>query len=551
MSEQLFIIGVILAVIAAIIGMTIWDRIKVRRKVQTSWGRLPTVGNYDKESSLKQAYLEAKSYTKKDSEVDDITWYDLDLIELFEQMNHTYSSIGSEALYQRLRSFDFNSNDQEELETLMRLFQENPKLREEVEYSFARLGKRDKNFVVQYLSNKETKRIGNIWQFVALGLLPFVGLGILLAGFQLGIFILIGSICYNTIYYMNKKTVVETELNSMSYLVQSIGVAKRLTKLALPQQEELKKLFHPLKDILKFGVSFRVKSNSEGELLFEYLNIMLMLPFISYHVVLDRVKKYNKEAVALWKLLGQVEVACALLNYRTILPVSCQPTFREGGIEGTTVYHPLVENAVANPVDWKQNTLVTGSNASGKSTYVRAIAINCILSQTIYTCLAEEFKLQRGHVLTSMAVEDDIFEGDSYFVAEIKSIKRVLEKVKTGERCYCFIDEILKGTNTIERIAASSSIVEWLNDYPSLVYVATHDIELTEILKNSCDNVHFEEQVTKEQGIAFDYLLKQGPARTRNAIQLLKVLDYPDEVVKRAQTEAQSFDETRQWSIYE
>ena len=146
-----------------------------------------------------------------------------------------------------------------------------------------------------------------------------------------------------------------------------------------------------------------------------------------------------------------------------------------------------------------------------------------------------------------MAVEDDIFEGDSYFVAETKSVKRVLDFAETSVPCLCFIDEILKGTNTIERIAASSSMIHWLNKYPSLAFVATHDIELTEILKESCDNVHFEEQVTKEQGVTFDYRLKQGPATSRNVIQLLHVLNYPKSVVEQAKREADYFDEHRTW----
>src|SRR5699024_5055339 len=200
---------------------------------------------------------------------------------------------------------------------------------------------------------------------------------------------------------------------------------------------------------------------------------------------------------------------------------------------------------------WMQNTLVSGSNASGKSTYVKSVAINCILAQTIYTCLAESFSMKRGHVLTSMAVEDDVLQVDSYFVAEIKSLKRVLDQVNTQERCYLFIDEILRGTNTVERIAASSSIIDWIDDYPSLAFVATHDIELTEILKNECENVHFEEQVTAEKGISFDFKLKQGPAKTRNAIALLKVLNYPEKLVADAKEAATFFDQHRKWEIFD
>lgn len=146
-----------------------------------------------------------------------------------------------------------------------------------------------------------------------------------------------------------------------------------------------------------------------------------------------------------------------------------------------------------------------------------------------------------------MAIEDDLFEGDSYFVSEIKSIKRLLDQVASKERCYCFVDEILKGTNTIERIASSASVVRWLAEYPSLAFVATHDIELTEILKNYCENVHFEEQVTEGKGISFDFKLKEGPSRTRNAIALLKVLNYPKSIVEQAQKESLLFDEQRQW----
>ncbi|MGM0240400.1 hypothetical protein ID741_003020 [Enterococcus sp. AZ103] len=80
--------------------------------VKNSWGKIPRVTNFDQENSLKQAFLEAKKYHQTDSEVDDITWYDLDMIRLFEELNHTYSSIGAEALYQRLRGFDFNQEDQ-------------------------------------------------------------------------------------------------------------------------------------------------------------------------------------------------------------------------------------------------------------------------------------------------------------------------------------------------------------------------------------------------------------------------------------------------------
>ncbi|MGN8982108.1 MutS-related protein [Enterococcus villorum] len=549
MDQKKFIAVMILGVIILLIGLEINSRHKLKEEVRKKWGKLPYQPRFDKEESLKEAWLTEKKFRSWQSEVDDLTWYDLDMFEVFEGINLTYSSIGSEALYQRLRSFDFVKDQR--LEQLIAFYKEQPAVRERIQYQFARFGKKDGNFTKQYLADGQSKKVGHIGLFTLLGLLPIFGLILFLVGQVFGFYLAIGSLVFNAIYYQVKKQTLETELNSMGYLVSTISTANQLAKIQSPLQAELQKNIKPLKDIPKFGFSFRVKSGSEAEIIFDYLNMMFMLPFISYHFVINKLEKKTNEAMKVWELLGELEVAAAVLNYRTYMPITCQPEFVSGGVVAKDCYHPLLSEAVVNPVEWQNNTLVTGSNASGKSTYVKSIAINCILAQSIQTVLAEKFTLEHGHVLTSMAIEDDLFEGDSYFVSEIKSIKRLLDKVATKERCYCFVDEILKGTNTIERIASSASVVKWLSDYPSLAFVATHDIELTEILKNECDNVHFEEQVTPEKGISFDFQLKEGPATTRNAIALLKVLDYPDKLVENAKEEATFFDQNRTWRVFE
>lgn len=545
MNPQLLAGIIVLIAAVFFVVLDVFSQIKLRKRVRAQWGKIPRQSQLDKEESLKTAWQIEKQFHEWDSEVDDLTWYDLNMQNVFELINGTYSSIGSEALYQRLRNYQFNQSA--DLEELIQFYEAHPESREKIQFHFAGLGKRDNNFTKQYIANGKKEKLGNLWLYVLLGVLPLISLILLMFLGPLGLLFLLGSILFNVIFYMIKKANLETELESMCYLVQSISLANQLSKISSPRQAEIRKNLMPLKAIARWGFSFRVKSNSEGDILFEYLNLIFMIPFIAYNFVITRLSKHNQEAINLWKVLGEMEVAAAVLNFRTYFPVSCQPTFTEGGVQAEDIYHPLVDYAIVNPVDWQQDTLVTGSNASGKSTYVKSIAISAILAQTINTAIAEQFTLQPGHVLTSMAVEDDILAGDSYFVAEIKSIKRLLKQVEKGEHCYCFIDEILKGTNTIERIAASSSVVTWLAGYPSLSFVATHDIELTEILKNYCDNVHFEETVTEEQGITFDYVLKQEPAVTRNAIALLKVMDYPEKIVIQAQKEARCFDEQRTW----
>ena len=546
MEPQTMVILIILASILILTALDIWNRYKVRRYVRLAWGKLPRQPRFDKEASLKKAWLTEKKFHDFDSEVDDITWYDLDGFSLFESINLTFSSVGSEALYQQLRNFRFKTDKQ--LTKLIDFFAADSAAREQSQSTFARLGKQDDNFSKAYLANEAAQSIGSLPFFVFLGVLPLVGILLLLLGFVQGILLTLVSVVFNTIYYSIKKAKLETELNSMRYLVQTIACGSQIAKINTHLQDEIKQSLSPLKKITRFAFSFRAKNGSEGDMLFEYINIIFMLPFISYQTVTTTLAKHQQAAIDLWNLLGKLEVAAAILNFRTYMPITCLPTFQtSGGVEATGTYHPLLSEAVMNDVTWTHNTLVTGSNASGKSTYVKSVAINCILAQTIQTAVAETFTMVPGHVITSMAVEDDLFEGDSYFVAEIKSIKRLLDTVATKQRCYCFVDEILKGTNTVERIASSASIIHWLRAYPSLAFVATHDIELTEILKNDCRNIHFSEQVTEDDGISFDYKVKSGPALSRNAIALLKVMGYPETIVQDAYAAANNFDQNRKW----
>ena len=553
MEAQLIVLGFVVLIILIIIITEIYNRIKLRALVKTKWGKFPSGNFFDKEESLKTAWGKAKAYRKYDSEIDDITWYDLDGFSLFERINATYSSAGSEALYQRMRNFNFSEKSHGRLETLIDYYKQNPDVREEIQFQFACLGKKDNNNVENYLAETKSQALPNTMIYLVCGVLPIVGvISFILFPSTPAILFLIGSILFNVIYYQIKKEKLERELACMGYLVQTVACAKQVAKLRTPFQEELTKNLKPIASMTKFGISFRMKSNSEAELMFDYLSMIFLLPLISYNFVLEKVKNYESQAKELWRLLGELEVSAAVLNFREIMPDTSQPIFSDTlQVIGEEVYHPLLATPVPNAVNWAKNTLVTGSNASGKSTYVKSVAISCILSATIHTALATKFQLPFGHILTSMAVEDDIFEGDSYFVAETKSVKRVLDLAETNTPCLCFIDEILKGTNTIERISASSSMIHWLDNYPSLAFVATHDIELTEILKESCDNVHFEEQVTKEYGVTFDYSLRQGPSTTRNAIELLQVLNYPKEIVEQAKKEANHFDKHRTWQKLE
>ena len=205
------------------------------------------------------------------------------------------------------------------------------------------------------------------------------------------------------------------------------------------------------------------------------------------------------------------------------------------------IYHPLIEDPV--PYSFELNNmgaLVTGSNASGKSTFLRTIGINSILSQTLYIALAKNFTSSYFKLLTSIGTTDSIVEGDSYFMAEAKSLRRILDSLSPEQPVLCILDEIFRGTNTAERISAAKEALNYMIERNCCVVAATHDLELTNLVNERYKNYHFRELI-EENDIKFDYILRHGPCTTRNAIAILKYLGYPEEIYEKAMESAESY----------
>ena len=500
MSQPITILLSVTGFIVAMIvlnGLLTWQRQqKLKRQLLADWGTFPEKRPKG-ERYLKAAYLDHEAQVNHDCQVDDLTWQDLDMLDVFEQLNVTQSSVGAERVYAQLRAYDLGKPAVDE--ALIAFFQDHPDSRLKVQMAFAGLGIEPANNSQLYLRTTTKKALPNAWRFKVMGGFPFIGVLLTLLWPAIGVTLMVVSLLVNVFYYILKREGLDAEITSMGYLVRTIITAERLAKISQPTQAALRQAVKPMRGITRFAFVFRTKTGSMGDILTEYLSIMFMLSFIAYNTVLDRLSSHHAEALALWQRLGDLELAIAIANFRTA------------------------------------------------STYVKSIAINAILAQTINTVTATSFTMEPGEVITAMAVRDDLSEGDSYFVAEIKAIRRLLNAVAKKKRVYGFIDEILKGTNTVERIAASASVINWLKQYPSLVVVATHDNELTDIMGDQCVNWHFQEKVTKEDGVVFDYLLYQGLATSHNAIALLATMDYPTSLIHDARQLAADFERSKAW----
>ena len=287
------------------------------------------------------------------------------------------------------------------------------------------------------------------------------------------------------------------------------------------------------------------------EILIDYLRMFLHLDILKFNSMYHEIEKHRDKISRMLEIIGYIDAILAIGEYREYLGAYCVPEYQEGEYEASNMYHPLLINPVKNSVSIHKSILITGSNASGKSTFLKMIAINTILAQSIHTVCAEKSVADNYRVFTSLSLKDNIFDGDSFYMSEIKSIKRMLDAAKdknTETKVLTFVDEVLRGTNTIERIAASGVILKSLSQCEGYCLAATHDIELTEILQSYFRNVHFEEEM-KNGDIYFPYKLLEGKATTRNAIALLDLMGYANSITDMAAKQAQAFEQDGIWNI--
>ncbi len=228
--------------------------------------------------------------------------------------------------------------------------------------------------------------------------------------------------------------------------------------------------------------------------------------------------------IADFEELGSLSVISALRE-------TCEPVITEDeSIVFEDLYHPLInrEKVVANSGTLSERiTVITGSNMSGKTTFMRTIAVNAVLAYVGAGAAAKEFKLPVMKLFTSMRITDDVSEGISTFYAEILRIKKAADYVESGSEppALCLIDEIFKGTNSADRIVGATEAVKKLSSGRCMVILTTHDFELCDIKSadgQPADNYHFEEHYQNDE-ILFDYKMKSGRCTTRNAIALLKM----------------------------
>ena len=521
----------------------------LRKKLAKAWEGERFFIKKDSEESLAETILLASTLQQTDSQVDGQTWHDLDMHRVFDLLNHTQSSIGAEALYQKMRLLNFQPDAS--LQELEDFFEHHPDLRLKVQVVMNQLGKKNHNMARSIVANPG-KQDSSIYLslYIFLACLPVLSL-FFLPFFKIqALSVLIASVTFNIIFSSIRNWSNKMRLDQVSYLVRIFASAEKLSRLALPKQEALKQAVQPFKKTKVISSILQSPTgSSEMEIILIYLNFLFLIPQIAQIYIYQQVRAHQKEAQETINLLGELEVAISLLRHKRDGKLVCHPCFKQdGGIKGKGIYHPLLADPVANDVSFEKNMVISGDNASGKSTYLKMVAINCILAQGLGFAYGESLELSYGHVMTSMDVSDDIEVGDSYFITESKTILRMIESLEKSGFHYFFIDELFKGTNTIERIGSGLGIVRWLSRHDCLYMISSHDIELVAASGAVNDNYHFDSRYVDGK-IVFDYQIKQGAAVTKNAVNTLKSLHFPSEITQTSQELIGQYEKTGKWSL--
>lgn len=218
-----------------------------------------------------------------------------------------------------------------------------------------------------------------------------------------------------------------------------------------------------------------------------------------------------------------------------ILYTYCLPNITEDtAIIAEEISHPLIYNCTTNSIAiTEKSVLLTGSNMSGKTSFIRAIGLNVITGLTLNTCFARSMTFPLMKVFSAIRISDDLINDKSYYFEEVLTVKEMLHESEKVAKHLFLLDELFKGTNTVERISAGKAVLSALAKNNNKILVSTHDIELTDLLADEYELYHFSETVN-EKTVGFDYKLKEGKLKNRNAIRILEINDYPAEVVQEA-----------------
>jgi hypothetical protein len=513
---------------------------KIKDTLYKNWGTQKKASYYN--FFVIGKYFENNAHKKEAYHVvSEKSRIDLDIDEIFKFIDRTSSRIGQQYLYFKLRTI--GSVDRLlKFDTLTTLFQNDKDASISCQLELSKLNQTSSYYLEELINGGQVRKPKNLW-FVKLLTVASVTSITLTFFFPIMIIFLVPLFAVNSVFHYKNKSNVNYYLQGIRELSKSLKVTKKLSKQPIIIAHFKDFSFIKKIESLMFQSEFiAFEKNINNEWLFpiwiliELIKIVFNVEYLVFYNLLDALTKEKNSIEGLFLFIGEIDAAIATASLKSGDLKTCTPSFNTSNkLDVSAIYHPLIKKCVTNNINLEDKSmLLTGSNMSGKSTFIRTVAINSILAQTLHICFAASYSAPFYKIYSSIRISDDLLENTSYYLQEVLTIKKLIDASKGEKPCLFVLDEIFKGTNTLERISGGKAILSYLNSEKNTVLVATHDIELTAFLEKENYKLYHFSEVIESNNLLFDHTLKEGKLTKRNAIQLLELYEYPSEIITSA-----------------
>ncbi|MCK6457551.1 MAG: hypothetical protein L6Q92_13605 [Phycisphaerae bacterium] len=367
------------------------------------------------------------------------------------------------------------------------------------------------------------------------------------AGNSAGGLLLLALFMLNTAVWLPMRRALRRALDPWRGLSRSADAclaAARYAASDLPGDGELGSLRAAFADASKSpalpALCRRLPWADAGGPLHAALNALCFYDLNVAHGILRVVLRHRDALIAALSALADLELLLSLATFADEEAHTCDPVIvADHTVTIDAGRHPLIDprESVPNDVHLDRRTrgwVLTGSNMSGKSTFLRMVGINVLLAQIGSAAMARSMRLSPVRLITDLRARDDIGRHESYFMAEVRHLHRLVAPPPGDTPVLGLIDEPFRGTNSDEQVAASVAVTCHLLESGNFFLIATHDRQLTRVAeRDGGANHHFAEEL-HANGMVFDYRLRAGPARTRNAIDILEREGYPSAILAAA-----------------
>jgi hypothetical protein len=478
---------------------------------------------------------------KKDSTeafIDETTWNDLDMDSVFSHIDYTVSAIGSQYLYSQMRSYK-KANELDSQWGDYQLYLKDHERRRTIQRQLESLSPEGVHYIPNLIFDKLPQRPKSYRLFYLLSGLSLLTMAVIPI-YQPALFIFLPIALCNIIISFTFGRKIIGYFDDLLYLSIMLTTGEKISKLGAEELEQIKQLRHLASfcTFLNRKISWltidKSKANELVTIIIDYFNHFCLFNILAFMLSIHHIEKNQDKLKTVFESIASLDAGIATAIYLEKIDYYCRPHFfPDNKLEVKEIYHPLLEKPVSNTLTLENNSaLITGSNMAGKTTFIKTVGLNIILGRTLGFCLAKAAYVPKSIVKSSIRRGDDMAEHKSYYFKEIEAVLDFINNCDENDRYVFLIDEIFRGTNTIERIAAATSVLKHLAA-KSTVFVTTHDIELQKLLAAHFEMYHFSEQV-KGDTHYFDYKIQSGPTSSRNAIKLLELKGYPAKVVQEA-----------------